>query len=726
MDDPDPRESKTPGDSGIQPSGSSSSPSVGNFKDNLKAAFANFRPQDWSAAQLCALFGLLGILSGFAVFILLWEKQEHPWRFMIALVPAAGGFSFFVEWARKAMSGEHEERDASWSWSRVIVLSTVAATFELFIIAITTFVEEVDGEQLRQMASVVLGAKLAAEPNVFWELTAFMSVWLVAGAAMSAAFSRILRLVPNESPSKIDQKESPVKIQEFAWPTAAGAVIGGIVAPVCSLAGVLLTRAVRNIVWSIGDPPAWYENVLMLSKPDPRYFNNDTFVMTVTCLPIRLLALLGTYSRWIPLLIVVGLGVAVVWSHRTQRLKSRRILSVISLWLLVGCAVTIFAPLLNQASLALPWVMAIAAVVWLLPASVLGASVPIIKKSANSPKHWGFVSFAAAVVLLTITLLRTADQWNWFLGITCVIVIGTGFWFRRGSSLAEYWPLAAVSIAILVSGANVLLSATFRGAFVAFHSADNMSLAVPDPARRPELDEAISELERLNERNMPNGPWSSNSSDEPALKLFRHSATEILASADKRRKSIQQYKSPDNSLAKLDDWLKGARTRKEALDEGILKERWEHVDKLWREAAGNLCDSDTLLQQIDSSVGSIKSERQIDADTETSPTPSDQDKAVLAHALEELRLAEDKHMRKLARLKQSIEDRKAEIIKIRDVPPEADKTHIEHVPWLEAKLQVTQNSVARMLELCITGAYGFWVTAGLLMAANTVSGSKPD
>jgi hypothetical protein len=288
------------------------------FAQSLWAALVDFSPPFFHAARDCAVFGAIGILSGYALFILLWGKQEHPWRFLFALGPGAGGLACFIEWARHAIfaQGDHE---LSWSWSNVVVNSVVLATFELFVIAGHT-VFEMNPEQFRAVVEVVLGGILAQESSAYWDLFIFACTWIVAGAMTSASMTCVIRLVRDASHRAWPQ---------FGWPAAVGLLVGGIAAPVCVLLGLLLARTAFTLSWTVQDPESWLRYVRHAAK---RYFNDGTFFLA----PIWWLALAGNAAWWAPLLIVSMLLALAIWCYRKRYLGWLVLICVFGIWTLLG------------------------------------------------------------------------------------------------------------------------------------------------------------------------------------------------------------------------------------------------------------------------------------------------------------------------------------------------------------------------------------------------------
>jgi hypothetical protein len=633
--------------------------------------------------------GALGIFLGFAVFRLIWIKQEHDevLNFLLAALPVGGGLALLFEYVRHVVESERPHDAARWCWPRLVAGIAVTATFELFVIAGHEFFEHIT--ELSEIGSVVLGPELAKRTNAFGNLAAFSAVWLVAGAAISAALVCVIRLVHNGG-------ETPLR--RFGWPAATGALIGGVVAPACALLGVVIARMVRTASWTVENPGAWQANLRELAKPDPQFHADDQFHYVVVVWPLRLLASLGTVSPWLPLAVVALVAVVAGWSFRQGQLgvwspekrcraglrPLQRAHVVVFLlacafcfWTLTGFLLVTLNPLLHQ-PLPLLRVGALTAVVWLFPGVVLGALVPVIQRASESPRQWGFVAFAAAVALGAVTLLRTGDEWTWFLALVALIVAGTGVLFWRGWPVREYWPLAALSAAVLAATANGVAQ-TSRAALVAFHDTLGIPLEVANKLKDP-----FSFLP-LKER----AKWDAFTPDWGRLAQPTHPPTpqdfDALAKLTKEEKLLHD---------RVDESQKEKQTRMAGNDRGPLCKRFSTVTELWKDVRKEVEGMGTEIKSLGDKISKL--DPAFDAKPDPQHAPSDEDKARRERGAAEL---------------QSLKD---------NLDGGARKIQ-ETMREVAAKAEEIQHEIARYLELCVTGAYGLWVTAGLLMGWKSFS-----
>src|SRR5471030_1671087 len=77
-----------------------------------------------------AVTGVLGVLCGYAVFLLWLEESTRPWKFGLALFCAAL-LSFIFEWLREKIQGEHHAPGNA--RARVIVTFVMLVLAELFV-----------------------------------------------------------------------------------------------------------------------------------------------------------------------------------------------------------------------------------------------------------------------------------------------------------------------------------------------------------------------------------------------------------------------------------------------------------------------------------------------------------------------------------------------------------------------------------------------------------------
>jgi hypothetical protein len=101
-------------------------------------------------------------------------------------------------------------------------------------------------------------------------------------------------------------------------------------------------------------------------------------------------------------------------------------------------------------------------IVWLIPGALLGATVPYLKPGSSLPKFWGMLGLFVGAGLILLTWLRFQDLW--WMSIPGSLLILTGVLIQLGWSVEEFWPLAALGLALLISGSTFLFQqASFQG-----------------------------------------------------------------------------------------------------------------------------------------------------------------------------------------------------------------------------------------------------------------------
>jgi len=152
------------------------------------------------------------------------------------------------------------------------------------------------------------------------------------------------------------------------------------------------------------------------------------------------------------------------------------------------------------------WELPLGAIVmWGLPAVLLGALVPLLRRPSQTPRNWCFVGYGAAALLVTASLASFAFsghgsssvQGGWTaLGLAAVAAL-IGLLFQREILIETYWPIAALVVALGISGATSLSQDVFTFSKFAQNLQDvntikiadspvNVAAKPPDEAKKPE------------------------------------------------------------------------------------------------------------------------------------------------------------------------------------------------------------------------------------------------
>jgi hypothetical protein len=119
-----------------------------------------------------------------------------------------------------------------------------------------------------------------------------------------------------------------------------------------------------------------------------------------------------------------------------------------------------------------PWnallkAIALAAISWALPGMLLGAFVPLLRPL--HPRLWAFIGYGSALTLILATLLRWRSEVllhpdlslmanvSWPAKVSVLAALAAalaGLLFDRGISVRDFWPLAALCVAVGMCGAT--------------------------------------------------------------------------------------------------------------------------------------------------------------------------------------------------------------------------------------------------------------------------------
>lgn len=402
---------------------------------NVRDLIAQTLPP-WPSLWRCALTGVFGIASGFAVF-LLWldEISRGPVRFVVAL-----GVAVLVAFTFESMKEELEGHEHHWQAPRLLVLVVLLTMAEVFVMGYHSAVS-LTPERLRETIETLLGEDVAG-----WHAAGIVGVWLVLGGAVAVGLGATIFNTSCEIPE--DEPLSWSKPAVWGWPMLRSAFRGGLTGalagPLCMLLYIFLVRFVFEYVWILAEPGRWRAHL----RGAAQAVAASGGVAWLVWLPLQAIQLLdgvfGVFGRVGPLLTLATL-VAVLIVCARQR--AGRTFFVI----LVGVLIAYGYPVLAKSGRALV-LAGLMAYVWAVPGILLGALTPWLKRPAGYPKLWGVVAFGAAAILVVGSLAIP-----WFI-VPAVVFAAVGFWFRRGVQVEQYWAVLALSVATNVFGATHLVT----------------------------------------------------------------------------------------------------------------------------------------------------------------------------------------------------------------------------------------------------------------------------
>lgn len=433
---------------------------------------------------ICAFTGAWGVLTGFAIFILLHRTRDvAPRTFWLGLAAAVVA-SFVVESLRESVRGRTGlGTPVSSRIAQGLGTVLVLAVFELFVLAAHSAADLASHpREVEELRNAILGPVLEDAAGATRDLLVVAGLWVLAGAAVGAVLGALV-VRPGRGPGMRRELRAG----------AIGALAGATAAPLAVVGYILLWRVILALRLAFFDPSALARR--LTAFVDPTSLGVYDPPATWYGAALRLAARIS--AAWVlvpPLGLVVGgaLVAAVVVGLRWKRWWP---LIVLAALLLPGIA----APLLRDARdlLRLPFM---AAVVWIAPAAVLGLAAPLLERPAERSRWWSSIAAALGISVALITLLRLHDARYLLLTLG---LFGVAALLAPRGSVEEFWPALALCLAILVTGLSVVvvhLTASFHEVLAGV-SRVNALPAEPPGNWRPKV--LADDLRTLDESAMP-------------------------------------------------------------------------------------------------------------------------------------------------------------------------------------------------------------------------------
>lgn len=433
---------------------------------------------------ICAFTGAWGVLTGFAIFILLHRTRDvAPRTFWLGLAAAVVA-SFVVESLRESVRGRTGlGTPVSSRIAQGLGTVLVLAVFELFVLAAHSAADLASHpREVEELRNAILGPVLEDAAGATRDLLVVAGLWVLAGAAVGAVLGALV-VRPGRGPGMRRELRAG----------AIGALAGATAAPLAVVGYILLWRVILALRLAFFDPSALARR--LTAFVDPTSLGVYDPPATWYGAALRLAARIS--AAWVlvpPLGLVVGgaLVAAVVVGLRWKRWWPLLVLAAL---LLPGIA----APLLRDARdlLRLPFM---AAVVWIAPAAVLGLAAPLLERPAERSRWWSSIAAALGISVALITLLRLHDARYLLLTLG---LFGVAALLAPRGSVEEFWPALALCLAILVTGLSVVvvhLTASFHEVLAGV-SRVNALPAEPPGNWRPKV--LADDLRTLDESAMP-------------------------------------------------------------------------------------------------------------------------------------------------------------------------------------------------------------------------------
>ena len=436
---------------------------------------------------ICAFTGAWGVLTGFAIFILLHTSRDvAPRTFWLGLAAAVAA-SFVVESLRESVRGRSgPATPLSTRIAQGLGTILVLAVFELFVLAAhhaaDLFSHPREVEALR---NAILGPVLEDAAGATRDLLVMAGLWILAGAAVGGVLGA-LAVRPGRGPG----------LRRELRAGAIGALVGATAAPLAVVGYILLWRVVLALRLAFFDRSALTRRLAAFVDPT----SVGVYDAPATWLggALRLVARIsGAWMSFPALGLAVGVALAAALVVGLRWKRWWPLLVLVAL-LLPGIA----APLLRDARdlLRLPFM---AAVVWIAPATVLGLAAPLLERPAERSRWWSSIAAVLGITVALITVVRLHDARYLLLALA---LFGVAALLAPRGSIEEFWPALALCLAILATGASfvvVHLTASFHEVLAGV-SRVNALPAEPESSWRPKV--LADDLRTLDETALP--AWS--------------------------------------------------------------------------------------------------------------------------------------------------------------------------------------------------------------------------
>jgi hypothetical protein len=434
-----------------------------------------FGDQNRETFGVACLTAALGIFSGYALYLLWWEqgeKQESGWTFVWALL-AAASMSLAFEFLRGIIEGaEH-----GWTFSRVLTTIIMLAAFELFIISIHDSAE-LHLATFVNVAGYVFGEQFGQSVGAGTNLAALGGLWL--WVALIVVFK--LRTFITKWPYPDSHPEPAGSLGQYVsemrhdlWRGAKTGFWAGVWwAPVSAILYVVAFR-VYFLMANVHSTQPATENLIPASHLQG-WMWGLLYGTTV-------IALLGA-KYFGPIGIILGiLAVTLIVSALASKENRAGVALIPALSFVVVCCVPIIVN--SSARGDVYYLYFMSAVIWGIPATLLGLLAPLLRRPANHPSVWGLVAAVSAGVMMLVTIARfdSGAQWGERLLLisATVMMLVLAFVLFRGAWTEEVWLCVALSIGLIVWGtASLLQSVNLLGMQNTAQSLITLPVSPPD------------------------------------------------------------------------------------------------------------------------------------------------------------------------------------------------------------------------------------------------------
>jgi hypothetical protein len=502
-----------------------------------------FGDEELKTSAIALLTATVGILSGYGLYLLWWEqmeKGESGWTFAWALL-AAAVMSLTFEYLRGVIEGSEHP----WTFSRVLTTIIMLASFELFIISIHDSAE-LHLDTFVSVAGYVFGKQFGDFAGPWLNLLALGGLWI--WVALIIAFKLREFIIGWPYPRSNPEPGGTLRqylshMRPDLWRGARAGLRAGVIwAPLAAVVYVIIVRA-YFVASSIHKGEIQPEALLAWG---PAHLG--------TTWPGLLLygpALLAGWGaeHFGPIGLVIGIVAATAIASLLVSKENRPLAAV---WPTIAVVLLLSAPIFStrESRLDLLYLLLMSAVIWGVPATLLGLLAPLLRRPASHPPVWGMVASAAATVMALVTVARFYSGAGWaegfvLIGATLLLLV-LAFLLFSGAWTEELWSCLALSIGMVVWGTTSLMqSVNLLNMQKRAHSLIGVRLAPTEPPGP--LDEALAGRHyadlyltagqtqaipcTADYRNQKNVRIAFNDDDAKCLKQFDRSGKEALAGA---------------------------------------------------------------------------------------------------------------------------------------------------------------------------------------------------
>jgi hypothetical protein len=441
------------------------------------------KTKDQWIAGICAFTGLWGILTGFAVFILIRTGDfANPLTFVLGLCVAAAA-SFVVETLRESVRGEITVRPTR-RLGPVLGTIVTLIVFELFILAVHNAVDIFgDADRVRDLRDALLGPVANANGNATIDLIVLAAIWLASGSIVGLALGLFI----------LREKGARSFRERTVRGGLAGVAAAVVAAPALVFAYVLVWRlclAVRLAFTDQATLAAHYSNIIV------RLGESHVAGPGLLMLYAGIFVVFGFLELWLWSLVgkIVVIGLIVACIVIGKRAHEWRPLGVV----LAGCAAGVIAPLFVDVGDVFRLAL-LAAVVWFVPGLVLGLATPMLEEPSDRARFWSTIAATLGAIVAALTILRWHElaSRNVLLVALALAFFGVALLFTRFRDLREFWPALALCLATIAASLTFLLvslTASFQGVLAEVATIDSLPASIVPTADTTKLASDITAI----------------------------------------------------------------------------------------------------------------------------------------------------------------------------------------------------------------------------------------